>query len=305
MVSFWVIIGLIAAATAVSLFGAIFSILGLGALFSGAIKAVFGMGASLEFAKFVLAAYLHQRWKFLNLLFKSYLTSAVVVLSLITSMGIFGFLSDAYTSASQELETENIRLVSLQADQSRVKSEISRITKSIDEIPANRVTKKIQTRQEYEPALKLLNQDLAGIEKRIGDVNLQIAKVKQKVGPLIYISKAFNMGIDDVVKYLILLFVVVFDPLAICLVIATSEALQSREVARKSFKSQSESEINSKSQSVSEARSSSISSGEGADAEQVITMSFSNDEVAESPSPAESENESLISASAKRKDEVA
>ena len=62
----------------------------------------------------------------------------------------------------------------------------------------------------------------------VTESNIKILAVKEKVGPLIYIAKTFNMDIDTVVKYLILLFVFVFDPLAICLVIATSESLESR-----------------------------------------------------------------------------
>lgn len=267
MVSLWVIIGLVVAATAVSIFGAVFSILGLAALFSGAVKAVFGMAASLEFAKFVLAAYLHQRWKFLNLVFKSYLTSAVVILSLITSMGVFGFLSDAYSSASHELETETVKLTNLQNEKGRVSIELARLTKSIEEIPANRITKRMQARQEFEPAMKVLNDDLAAIEKKIGEANLQILKVKQKVGPLLYISKAFNMNIDDVVKYLILLFVIVFDPLAICLVIATSEALQSRS-SKKGELTDTPSRQPDSGATVTPLRE--------ADPNEVITMSFSD-----------------------------
>ena len=65
-------------------------------VFLVAVIAVWAMAASLEFAKFVLAAYLHQTWKQQNLVFKSYLSFAIVVLSIITSVGIYGFLSDAY-----------------------------------------------------------------------------------------------------------------------------------------------------------------------------------------------------------------
>lgn len=229
MVALWVVIGLVIAATAVSIFGAAFSVLGLGLLFTGAAKAVMGMAAALEFAKFVLAAYLHQRWKFLNFIFKSYLTSAVVILSLITSIGIFGYLSDAYQSASKDLETETIKLTNLKSEQQRNEAEIVRLNRSVDEIPANRVTKRIQVRAEIEPEVNRLVKRNAVIETQIGEANLQILKVKQKVGPLLYIARAFNLDIDTVVKYQILLFVLVFDPLAICLVIATSEAIDSRK----------------------------------------------------------------------------
>lgn len=228
MVALWCIIGLALAAFSVSSLGAGFSIFGLSQLFSGASLAVIAMAASLEFAKFVLAAYLHQTWKNQNLIFKSYLSSAVVILSLITSMGIFGFLSNAYQSASMVLESENIKLASLKNDLSRNAAEVARLNRTIDEIPANRITKRMKAREAAEPEFAKLSKRAGEIQTAITNADLQIVRVKEKVGPLIYIARAFQLDIDQVVKYLILVFVLVFDPLAICLVIATSQALQLR-----------------------------------------------------------------------------
>jgi hypothetical protein len=228
MVALWCVIGLAFSAVAVSTLGAGFSVFGLSQLFSGAAMAVVAMAAALEFAKFVLAAYLHQTWSRQNQVFKYYLSAAVVVLSVITSMGIFGFLSNAYQSASAVLETENIRLSSLNGDLARVQQEVARINKAIDEIPANRVTKKLAARAEAEEDFKKLNQKTETIQAAITEANLRIVDVKQKVGPLIYIARAFHIDIDQAVKYLILVLVLVFDPLAICLVIATSQALKWR-----------------------------------------------------------------------------
>jgi hypothetical protein len=228
MVALWCIFGLIVSAVCVSTLGAAFSINGLSQLFSGAATAVIAMSASLELAKFVLAAYLHQSWKRLNFLFKAYLLLAIVVLSVITSMGIFGFLSNAYQSASSVLEAETVKIDARKADLARANEEIARLNKSVDEVPANHITKKMQVRAELEPALVILRAKVERFNQDITQANLQIIEVKKKVGPLIYITKAFKTDIDDVVKYLIMIFVFVFDPLAICLVIATSEALETR-----------------------------------------------------------------------------
>jgi hypothetical protein len=233
MVSLWITIGLILATICVSVLGAGFSIVGLAALFSGAALAVAAMAGSLEFAKFVLAAYLHQRWNNINLIFKTYLTSAIAILSIVTSMGIFGFLSNAYQSASTVLEGETIRINSLKNQLATNKSEIVRMTNFINEIPVNRVTKRIQARAEQEPLIAELNKKNVELEKQITDADLKILDVKQKVGPLIYISRAFAMDIDTVVKYLIFTFVLVFDPLAICLVIASTGAIESRRHGKK------------------------------------------------------------------------
>lgn len=228
MVPIWIIVGLVISGMSISALGAYFSIIGIGALFSGALLSVWAMAGSLELAKFVLAAYLHRKWSELNTFFKYYLTGSVVVLSLITSMGIFGFLSDAYQSASTVLQAETIKLQNLQTQVERAKSEIERLNKSIEEIPANRITRRIQARAQIEPRILELNKSIDGLNNQVSGAELIILEVKKKVGPLIYISRTFNVDIDIVVKYLILIFVLVFDPLAISIVVAISESLQSR-----------------------------------------------------------------------------
>lgn len=231
----WITLGLIISAFCVSILGAYFSIVGLGALFSGAVIAVWLMAAALEFSKFVLAAYIHQRWQELGKTFKYYLTFAIVVLSCITSLGIFGFLSDAYQSASTAIQSENIRLETEKNQMEMTRQEIARLNKAIDEVPDARISKKMKIRAQMEPTIAELTKKLDTFEKNISHYNLSIVEIQKKVGPLIYISRAFNIGIDTVVKYLIFVFVLVFDPLAICLVIASSQAISSQSfpVAKK------------------------------------------------------------------------
>ena len=228
VVSLWITVGLVLASTAVASLGAYFSIHGLGLLFSGAVVAVWAMAGSLEFAKFVLAAYLHQTWKQQNVVFKSYLSFAIVVLSIITSVGIYGFLSDAYTSASAVLESETVKLEGLQAQQKTITAEMNRLNAMVDEIPANRITRRLKMRAEIEPAVSELQKKYVATERLLTESNLKVIEVKKKVGPLIYIARNLNMNIDRVVSYLILIFVLVFDPLAICLVIAATHAIASR-----------------------------------------------------------------------------
>ena len=227
-IPFWITLGLIVSAVCVSTLGAYFSVIGLGALFSGAVLAVWMMAAALELSKFILAAYIHERWKEISGAFKYYLTFAIIVLSLITSLGIFGFLSDAYQSASTAIQAETVRLETEKNQMALTRQEIARLNKAIDEVPDTRITKKMKIRSEMEPAIAELTQKLDVFEKKIAGYNLSIIEIQKKVGPLIYISRSFNIPIDTVVKYLIFVFVLVFDPLAICLVIASSQAMNSR-----------------------------------------------------------------------------
>lgn len=228
MTALWIVIGLIIATVSVSTLGAAFSVVGLAALFSGAAVAVMAMAASLELAKFVLAAYLHQRWTELAVIFKYYLVIAIVILSCVTSLGIFGFLSDAYQGATAALATEAVKQSSLKTQQNSARAEIDRLNKSIEEIPATRVTKRIEARKLIEPEIARLTKQIDSLEMQVTESNLHTLELQKKVGPLVYIAKAFNVDIDTIVKYLILLLVSVFDPLAICLVIAVNGALETR-----------------------------------------------------------------------------
>lgn len=227
-ISVWIIVGLIISAICVSSLGAYFSIIGIGALFSGAMVAVWLMAGSLELSKFVLAAYIHQRWHEMGKTFKYYLTFAIVVLSCITSLGIFGFLSDAYQSASTAIKSEQIRVDTIKNQQKMAQNEIDRLTKAIDEVPDSRISRKMKLRAELEPTIAELTKKMNDLEQNLSEKSLAMVDIQKKVGPLMYISRSFNADIDTVVKYLILIFVLVFDPLAICLVIATTQALSSR-----------------------------------------------------------------------------
>ncbi len=231
-IQLWVVCGLAVSAVSVSALGAWFSIEGLGKLFAGAVMSVWAMAAALELAKFTIAAFLHQVWPRLNFLFKTYLLAATVMLSGITSLGIFGFLSDAYQESSTILETETIKLDTLKSNQTRLEQDIERINKSIEEIPDSRISKKMKARAEAEPTILELRKKQETITAEITQASLKVLAVKDKVGPLIYIARAFKVDIDSVVKYLIFAFILVFDPLALCLVVALSMALKLRREAK-------------------------------------------------------------------------
>ena len=243
MVSLWITIGLLIATVCVGSIGAFFSITGLGALFSGALLEVWIMAGSLEFAKFMLAAYLHQTWKYHNFVYKSYLTFAVAVLSAITSIGIYGFLTDAYQSASAVYESETIKTESIKSQQSIITSELARLNKLVDEIPENRVTKRLKMRAELEPQIQDLNKKYSDGERLLTQSNLRLLEVKKKVGPLIHIAKSMNISIDKVVNYLVLILVSVFDPLAICLVIASTHSISSFRTAAKAARKPEDDEV--------------------------------------------------------------
>ena len=231
MVAVLYISALILAAFSVSVLGAAFSVSGLARLFSGAALAVTLMAASLEFSKFVVAAFLHRTWNS-SMLFPILPARLRRRPERDHEHGYFRLplrrLSNFFGRSRSDSDQSGCAENRANPQHRR----IAHINRSIDEIPASRISKKIQARKDAEPQIQELQKkaDLLGEEMK--QLELKNLEVKTKVGPLIYVARAFHQDIDTVVKWLILVFVTMFDPLAICLVIATSEALKLKALGR-------------------------------------------------------------------------
>ena len=213
----------------VSLVGATFSISGLAKLFSGAPLAVMIMAGALEFAKLVAASFLHSNWKSLHFVLRFYLSIAVAVLMSITSLGIFGYLSYAYQHTSAELKNTMIKLEYMNSEDRKVQEEIQRLQKEMDEVPTNRVTKRLELQKELEPRFEALRRQSIELQMKMRDENLKKLSYQIEIGPVVYVAQLFNKGMDDVATWLIIVFVFVFDPLAVSLVLATSFAIKNRD----------------------------------------------------------------------------
>ena len=212
---------------------AFFSVFGLSKLFAGATTSVIVMASSLELAKLVTAAYLYRYWAHINTFMKSYLLVGVVTLILITSAGIFGFLSNAYQGATIEFEKQSTtllykedRLEQLEDDKIYLKDELEQ---SVNALPDNYPTAKRQLREEYNPKVLALNDEILGIKQEIGDLKVGLIETGVDVGPAIYLARIFGTDIDSVVKFFIFMLIFVFDPLAVVLVIAFNMTMGYRE----------------------------------------------------------------------------
>lgn len=216
-------------AAIVSVTGAFFSISGLAKLFSGAPLAVMIMAGALELAKMVSASFLHRNWTQMHFIMKFYLSLAVTILMGITSLGIFGYLSFAYQNTSKELKDTMVRIDFLQSEERKIQSEIDRLQKNLDEIPVNRVIRRLEAQKEMEPHFQTLQRRAIEVQMKMRTENLKKLSYEMEIGPVIYVAELFGAKTDNVATYLILLFVFVFDPLAVCLVLATSFAIKQRE----------------------------------------------------------------------------
>ena len=211
---------------------AAFSVYGLAKLFSGAFLSVVVMAGSLELGKLVTASFLYRYWNMINWFQKVYMTIATLVLIFITSAGIFGYLSNAYQGATLEFEKQSTELIAVeerieQLDEDKVflKEELEQ---AISELPDNYITAKRKLREEYNPQIAQLNQELLEFKTRRADLEIELVSTGVDVGPAIYLARTFGTDIDTVVKFFIFILIFVFDPLAVMLVIAYNQALIDR-----------------------------------------------------------------------------
>ena len=209
---------------------AYYSVFGLSKLFSGAMFAVVVMAGSLEFAKLVSASFLYRYWNKINQILKIYMTIGVVTLVFITSAGIFGFLSNAYQGATVEFEKESTKLLykedrlsQLEEDKQYLKEELEL---AISELPENYITAKRKLREDYNPKVLEINDEILGVKSEIGDLKTALIETGVDVGPAIYLARVFGTDVDTVVKFFIFILIFVFDPMAVSLVIAYNRILE-------------------------------------------------------------------------------
>ena len=207
---------------------AFFSVFGLSKLFAGEATAVIIMAGSLEFGKLVAASFLYRYWSKIAGWLKIYMTVGVVTLILITSAGIFGFLSNAYQGATIEFEKQSTILYykedlleQLQEDKVYLKDELAQ---SIAALPDNYPTAKRKLREEYNPKVLELNDQILDVKQNISDLKVELVETGVDVGPAIYLARAFGSNVDTVTKFFIFILIFVFDPMAVALVIAFNVA---------------------------------------------------------------------------------
>lgn len=216
----------------ISSVGAFFSMVGLTHLFSGAPLGVGVMAGSLELAKLVVAGFLFRYWGHVPRLMRGYLSSAVVILSLITSLGVFGFLSHAYQKSTQTMKTQELKITQLKAHDTAVHERIGEIEQFIRQVPVTHITRKAILYKDSRSLVAKLQAESESIRGEIRKLELEHLDSRSEIGPLMDVSQAFGIPVDTVAKILILLFVSVFDPLAICIVFAWGLAIRLREKYR-------------------------------------------------------------------------
>ena len=213
---------------------AFFSVFGLSKLFAGATLSVIIMAGSLEFAKLIAASFLYRYWTQVNNFLKYYLMIGTIVLVLITSAGIFGYLSNAYQGATVAFEKQTTallayedRLEQLEEDKVFLKEELDA---QIASLPENYITAKRKLREDFNPQIQKVNNEILDIKGKVADLKVELIETGVDVGPAIYLARTFDTDVDTVVKFFIFILIFVFDPMALAMVLAWNTA-----IGRKSY----------------------------------------------------------------------
>ena len=231
------------AALMLSSTAAYFSVYGLIKLFQSAAIAVGIMGGSMEFGKIVASAWLHRNWKNnkVSNLMRGYMLIGIIVLMIITSTGIFGFLAAGHLEATAPVDTIQVQIDSIQQQINTAKQEsdtatnqLQMLDKSLDVFFKNdRATQGLNARKNQEAERKNLSETVNSSNKKISELNKELTPLKEqlldtseKIGPIKYVAQLFfddyKSHIDSAVQIVIMIIIFVFDPLAIILIIASS-----------------------------------------------------------------------------------
>jgi len=247
-------------ALSVSASAAFYSVSGLSKLFAGASFEVIIMAGSLEIAKLVTASLLYQYWDKINKILRTYLTIATIILVLVTSMGIYGFLSAAYQETYQKLSINENRIEFLdqkrefyQQDVTRYDDELARISGNIStlsnaratsiqvrdttsstgvrntistaelRLAQNRIEVEEQNRRDVQSRREIAADSLQKYQLEILDLEND-TEIAGELGPLQYLSGLTGTPMDKIINWLLLVIIFVFDPLAISLVVAANFA---------------------------------------------------------------------------------
>jgi len=241
---------------------AFFSVSGLSKLFAGASLSVIVMASSLELAKLITAGYLYNYWDKINKSFRIYLSGAVLILILITSLGIYGFLTSAFQDTFNQFSIKEKQLAFLQQkekfwgdDVIRYDEELKRISGNIStlsnaksqsiqvrdtsvvggvrttistselRISQKRIEVEEQNRKGVQAKREVAADSLQSIQLKILDVESSEG-VSSELGPLEYLSGLLDRPMDVIINWFILIIIFVFDPLAVALVIAFNNAIK-------------------------------------------------------------------------------
>lgn len=245
----------------IALCAAFFSVYGIATLFAGASISAMVMATTLEIGKLTGTTFLYRYWNKCTLFLKVYLTIAILVLMTITSLGIFGYLSSAYQKSSIEFGVTQDKITNMENQKKFYYDKIDAAKKRIDDLTKLRASQEnrmsqiltneyisrnpVQLRQLQQQNVDLITDtdnsikdenkkiqdaidDSSKIDQQVNDLKLGTAN-KKDVQTFKFVADALHMPLDKVVRWFILSIITVFDPLAICLILAYNIAVYNKK----------------------------------------------------------------------------
>jgi len=238
-------------AVALAMCAAYFSVTGFGLLFSGAAIAVYFMAGLLEFGKLVATSHLHNYWKETNVVVRNAMVSIILILVLITSAGIFGFLSNAYTQTQISVNQVESRVTLFETQRNNALVDIPRWENRINTLSENRTRQEVrydslvagehwvnarkttdlitEANVEINSLSDQITQarvDADSLSTLVFDTRLVNIDTEREIGGFKFVAEALGVELDTVVKWFIFLLIFVFDPLALLLIISFNNAIR-------------------------------------------------------------------------------
>jgi hypothetical protein len=208
--------------------GTYVSVVGLSSIFQADIVIII-LAVALDIGKVVSVSFLYKYFRKVNLLMKTYMTIAVIVLMGITSAGAFGYLSNSFQKAIAGTNESGVMITALSEEQGRLQKRKVEIDAQIAKLPDNMVRGRTTLIKQFGPEVQRINSRLVEIDKELPKLKVETLRKKVEVGPIIYIAQAFNTTPEEAVKWVIFIIIFVFDPLAISLLLAGNFLIEKRQ----------------------------------------------------------------------------
>lgn len=210
--------------------GTYVSVIGLSTLF-GANPVIIALAVALDLGKLVVVSLLYTYWKQLSKLMKMYALVAATITMIITSAGAAGYLSGEFQKAIIGTQEIGLKVEVLKTEQAKLEERKKQIDNSIAAIPDRyTASQKIRLINQFKEEQKQVTTRLMEISKQLPDMQIQQIGVEAKAGPILYVAKAFDVPVEQAVKWVILMIIFVFDPLAVFLIIAGNFLLNQRRI---------------------------------------------------------------------------
>lgn len=216
------------AAFAIETIGTIVSVIGLSALF-GTNPIIIALAVALDVGKLVVVALLYKYWGELNRLMRVYGLIAAAVTMTITSAGAAGYLSGEFQKAMVGTQEVALKVDLLKEEQARLQARKEQIDQQIAALPERfSAGQRVRMINQFKAEQTTITNRLAEIDRELPTLKVDQINVEAKAGPILYIAKAFDISVEEAVKWVILMIIFVFDPLAVFLIVAGNFLLDKR-----------------------------------------------------------------------------